>query len=360
MGRYQRVGRGMLTGLILVSVLATTFLMDWAAAPAAVSAAPNPGTGTAADVSPAESPSTTTTTALGPEHTNQLVPMNTLILSEPGQTEALAKAITAAGDTVHVRQGDALFVGLDALSESDLTALGARALYHDRIPAADLTTLAGVDYDAAQVWNAINDHAASARPLNLSSTNDSVLLVPDGSASAEYAPSINQTSSFMVGNVAVKVLFVESTGSGENWTETEVNKVKGEVVQALDWWTVAATVPAAPGQPSRPSAQLVWNVSYVSPFDGPTADRTKINVGIEPINESVFTAAANWIPQVATRLWVALRRMLCARWPTKPAFRYRPSSGMRTIGALCCTWWTAATTAATTPTPTTEATSMTI
>jgi hypothetical protein len=299
MGRYRRVVREGFTGLILVAVLVTTFLMGWTAAPAAVSAAPNPDTGTAADVSPAGSPATNTTAASGPDYTTSLVPMNTLILSEPGQADALAQAVTAAGDTVHVRQGDALFVGLDALSESDLTALGARALYHDRIPDAELTALAGVDYDAAQVWNAINDRAASTRPLNVSGTDDSVVLVPDNSASAAYAPSDTQTSSFLYGSVAVKVLFVESTSGTENWTETEVNKVKGEVVQALDWWTVAATVPGGPGDPARPSAQLTWDVSYVSPFDGDAADRAKINVNVEPITQSVYTAAANWIPQVA-------------------------------------------------------------
>ena len=120
-----------------------------------------------------------------------------------------------------------------------------------------------------------------------------------GSTSAAYAPSNTQTSVFLYGKVAVKVLFVESTGSTENWTATEVSGVKTEITQALDWWSAAATAPLSPGDPARPSAHLTWDVSYVSPFDGATADRTKIQLVNEPIQESVYTAAANWIPQVA-------------------------------------------------------------
>ena len=95
MGRYSRVGQEAVTGLTLMTVLVTTFLMGWIAAPAAVAAAPNPGTGTAADVSSAASPvaSTDTAAAPGPDHTASLVPMNALILSAPGQTDALARSI---------------------------------------------------------------------------------------------------------------------------------------------------------------------------------------------------------------------------------------------------------------------------
>ncbi|RPI98021.1 MAG: hypothetical protein EHM39_08645, partial [Chloroflexi bacterium] len=39
-----------------------------------------------------------------------------------------------------------------------------------------------------------------------------------GSTNALYAPSNAQTSLFLYGKVAVKVLFVESSGSAENWT----------------------------------------------------------------------------------------------------------------------------------------------
>jgi hypothetical protein len=128
-------------------------------------------------------------------------------------------------------------------------------------------------------------------------------------AAAAFAPTPEQTSAFLAGDVAVRVLFVESTAGPENWTASEVDQVKREISQALDWWTTVAAVPAIPGGQPRPTANLTWNVSYVSPFDGPSGDRAKIQVGLEPIQSSVASAsrvdAANpansgWIHQVAS------------------------------------------------------------
>ncbi len=126
---------------------------------------------------------------------------------------------------------------------------------------------------------------------------------PAARTAAAFAPTPEQTSAFMAGDVAVKVLFVESTAGPENWTTSEVDQVKKEVTQALEWWTTVAAVPATPGGEPRPSAHLTWNVSYVSPFDGPTGDRAKIQVGVEPIQGSIASASepdTGWIHQVAS------------------------------------------------------------
>lgn len=156
--------------------------------------------------------------------------------------------------------------------------------------------------DAAAAGVGLAAASASAPVPNVSPAQASEARAPDARAAA-FTPTPEQTSAFLAGDVAVKVLFVESTAGPENWTASEVDQVKKEVSQALEWWTMVAAMPAAPGGDPRPSAHLTWNVSYVSPFDGPAGDRPKIQVGVEPIQGSVASASepdTGWIHQVAS------------------------------------------------------------
>jgi hypothetical protein len=53
-------------------------------------------------------------------------------------------------------------------------------------------------------------------------------------------PGFYETSEYMIGSVAVGVIFLESNGetdpSTEDWTPTEESKVTSEIQQALNWW----------------------------------------------------------------------------------------------------------------------------
>jgi len=53
-------------------------------------------------------------------------------------------------------------------------------------------------------------------------------------------PGYYDTSEYLIGTVAVGVIFLESNGSidqnKENWTTTEVNNVLSEINQSLTWW----------------------------------------------------------------------------------------------------------------------------
>ena len=95
----------------------------------------------------------------------------------------------------------------------------------------------------------------STAPLILSeraTSRSSALLSADptaaGSTSAAYVPSDTQTSLFLYGKVAVKVLFVESSGTGstENWTDTEVNRLKPKSFRRSTGGLSAATAPEVP------------------------------------------------------------------------------------------------------------------
>ncbi len=154
--------------------------------------------------------------------------------------------------------------------------------------------------------NEVSSEASSAPGWGLAAIQESAA---PARSSAAFAPTPEQTSAFMAGDVAVKVLFVESTAGPENWTASEVDQVKKEISQALEWWTTVAAVPEIPGGQPRPTANLTWNVSYVSPFDGPSGDRARIQVGLEPIQGSVASASrvdsanpanSGWIHQVAS------------------------------------------------------------
>ncbi len=59
-------------------------------------------------------------------------------------------------------------------------------------------------------------------------------------SSTDVAPSRYEPSAFMAGRIAVRLVFVESTGaiepSQEDWTPTEIADITPRVAGALDWW----------------------------------------------------------------------------------------------------------------------------
>jgi hypothetical protein len=75
---------------------------------------------------------------------------------------------------------------------------------------------------------------------------DALFLVPEGvkesvndSGRAESPPfggTTTDTSEYMMGNVSAQIIFPESTGSQENWTQARKDTCINEVTLALDWW----------------------------------------------------------------------------------------------------------------------------
>jgi len=295
MGKYRlrKVAHRLITGTALLTILVTTF---WTGTQTPTRAAPAADSG--ADQVASYTPvSDSTGSAPQPASVvpSTLAPMNAMVLVSPDRLAALEQTIARAGGYVYVQQGNALFVGLNDLTPDQLIPAGARAVYQGVVPDREIAALPADDRASASVWNQVVSE--SAHPAQRSAISDdapSTVIVPTDQSPAsrlQDAPTLDQqTSDYMVGDVAVRVLFVESTGMGEeNWTEVEIGKVKTEIVQALDWWTMEATAPASIGGDPRPSANLQWMVSYVSPFDGTSEDRTKIQIPYEPIT---LTAAA--------------------------------------------------------------------
>ncbi|MBN1563557.1 MAG: hypothetical protein JXA10_06955 [Anaerolineae bacterium] len=314
--RFRQAAHHILTVTILLTVVFTTFVPQWA-------------TSTQASADPASAYETTSNTVMDAatdtvsladlsepaarpvevESSTVLVPMNTLILTESGAVADLTTAITEAGGSVYLRQGDALFAGVKGLDDTALATLGARTTYRDVVADSALATLTTEEQATITVWNSL----INRQPLNFSnfiaSGADASSAVfasvngsPANSVQAEaYDPTDTQTSSFLYGDVAVQVIFVESTGAGENWAEAEITKVKAEISQALDWWSTVSPVPA-PGGEGNPVAHVSWDVSYYSATDN-AADYAKIQIAQEPIDLTVADAAdpdVGWMQTIAT------------------------------------------------------------
>jgi len=71
------------------------------------------------------------------------------------------------------------------------------------------------------------------------------LVPPDFNSAAKAVtlspnPGFYETSEYMIGSCAVSVIFLESNGvndpSTEDWNTNEINQVKSEIQQALNWW----------------------------------------------------------------------------------------------------------------------------
>lgn len=235
MGHYRsrKAAQQVLTGLVMVTVLATTFLPDWV---------------TRAHAAPAPAD-----------------PAAAMTIDAPG---IAPDAATAAA--------------IDMAPGAEIPAVWSP-------PAADST----LDLSAIPAEPDI------ATSLTVVPTDPTL----DGGRAA-YAVSNQDTSTFLAGDVAVEVVFVESTGATENWTAEEISKVKNEVSSALNWWSVAATAPYDFGGTPRPSANLTWSVTYRSPLEGTTAERDKVKVSVEPIQGGILTGApaavSSWIPTLAT------------------------------------------------------------
>jgi hypothetical protein len=69
-------------------------------------------------------------------------------------------------------------------------------------------------------------------PPDISHIQNSQCFAPD--------PGFYETSEYMIGSIAVGVIFLESNGSidpsTEDWTTPEENNVNNEIQQALNWW----------------------------------------------------------------------------------------------------------------------------
>lgn len=120
------------------------------------------------------------------------------------------------------------------------------------------------------------------RPLGLSPGDLLIPVEPTPRAEAQRgvvpdaapAPAFEDTSRYLMGNVAVATIFLESDGSvdvnQENWTSMEIGTVMTEIQEALDWWEIQES-DAFLSFVHDPASPYVLNTSY-EPINHPLTD----------------------------------------------------------------------------------------
>jgi hypothetical protein len=103
------------------------------------------------------------------------------------------------------------------------------------------------------------------------------------SAGASSAPGKYDTSTYMIGSVAIGIILPESTGSGEDWTTSMRDAVYSQVLAGLDRWR-------AWGVTYNTNVSFTYEYSYAIPTT------------LEPINSGDFATRCQWIAQVMTNM----------------------------------------------------------
>ena len=96
------------------------------------------------------------------------------------------------------------------------------------------------------------------------------------SSSGSSFPTMFDPSVFMTGSIVVSVVLPESTGDGENWTQTEINQVTAEIREGLNRWADWSDNSDANTNLDGADA----NVSFVFDF------HYSVPVNVEPIQQS--------------------------------------------------------------------------
>ncbi len=138
---------------------------------------------------------------------------------------------------------------------------------------------------------------AKASPPSPAPLIHDVLIAPDLAAKNQLlaTPSYLETSEYMIGNVAVGVVLLESNGaidpSTEDWTADEETQVANEIQDALDWWSA-----------QNPSAGVTFTVTWnyrvptsYEPINRPQSDQ---NLWIHEAMSSLGYPGVNYFTQV--------------------------------------------------------------
>ncbi|MEN6357105.1 MAG: hypothetical protein ABFD83_08490 [Armatimonadota bacterium] len=168
-----------------------------------------------------------------------------VVLNTNSRDECISaiKSVECAGAAVrHVFVPQVLICDANSTSQNALESLPqvravlTQALSPDNFPDLDPNSVCGL-----KVWNSLcSRHVALLSADQASSTlvNDAVSLTSEG-ADLQYsplAPGYYQTSSYMIGSIAVGVILPESINGSENWSGYRIESVLGKIVQGMDWW----------------------------------------------------------------------------------------------------------------------------
>lgn len=135
-----------------------------------------------------------------------------------------------------------------------------------------------------------------------------LLIAPDipmeiQNSSGSSAPGIYNTSEYMIGSVAVGIIFPESTGSAENWSAARRDAVIAEIQAGLNWWAQQASA-------SGVQLSFVYEIQYpvsttYEPISLSSSDEelwiTQVMNNMGYTGTSRFTQTRNYINTLRTQ-----------------------------------------------------------
>lgn len=153
---------------------------------------------------------------------------------------------------------------------------------------------------AAEVWNNVFKNSikeknlvvpSSLKPLDDARTiNDKnkivhmPIILSSTMSAPPYGATFYDTSEYMIGNIVVGIIFLESNGAidpnTESWSNAEESNVINEIVGGLNWWKL---------QDSRSKLTFTYNINY------------KVPTRYEPISRSSYSDGL-WIADAMTYL----------------------------------------------------------
>jgi len=138
------------------------------------------------------------------------------------------------------------------------------------------------------------------------------LIAPDFTANQRLstAPGYLETSEYMIGSVAVGVVFLESNGavdpSTEDWNTTEESQVTNKVQDALNWWRT-----------ENPSAGVTftvdWNYGVPTSYEPITRPHSDQSLWISEAMTYLGHSGVNYFSQVRGYI-NALRNSMGTYW----------------------------------------------
>jgi hypothetical protein len=224
---------------------------------------------------------------------------NALILlsaaSSPEMDQAIAALEKAGGCAGHIFPTGALIGRIPAGKERLLSAeSGIAGIFTGEVSEVTLQDLRLEAQIAANIWNSNYVHPALPSepdpqapvpdPLVGDVRSDGTLPGEAGENPSPDAPGTNQTSEFMVGNIAVGIILPESNGATdpqtENWDAARMTQVTNEIQAAMSWWNT-----------QNPNGHLTFTYDI----------HTQVPTQYEPINRSSNDDGL-WISETLTTL----------------------------------------------------------
>jgi hypothetical protein len=224
------------------------------------------------------------------QNVDALVVLDAKANTSPGQAVALIES--QGGHITHILPPRILMGRFPAALDPALTGqAGIQAIYRGLVDPWIIGVLDPTGQAAVQAWDQLfverrplSKLPEPGQPARRALINDALVVPAPQNPGIQQAPGFYDTSSYLIGSVAVGIVFPESSGAidanSENWTSAQMDQSTSEIVSGLNWWAA---------QDSRANLSFYYEA------------RRSIPTGYEPITHASSDEGL-WINQVMGNL----------------------------------------------------------